>query len=297
MGTLLRFYDPARGLRVGVRISNIIHDVTDRYPTVSGWLRSSVGRAQAAIHDLETVALGAKLSYLASVVDAPAIPNLASLTSPIDVQDVWSAGITYTNKRAAYEQEAKVGGEAYRVAFGSHRPPLMCRAQAGQVAYPHGQVGIRKDAANSIAEPELAVLLNPALEIVGYTIAIGMVARDIAAENPLYLSQATLYNQSLSLGPGFVLQKLHALPVVNIRMTVARDRQTVFEGEFDTSGVQRDLNTIVDYLGRCRAYPDGVVLLLGSGIILPGDFSVRVGDTIRVTADGIGSLSNQVMLV
>jgi 2-dehydro-3-deoxy-D-arabinonate dehydratase len=297
MGTLLRFHDPDRGARVGVQIANTIYDVTDKFPSVSGWLRATVGRSQAAIDDIEMVARNAKLAYLASVLDAPAIPQLASLTSPVDLQDVWSAGVTFPNKRAAREQEAKVGGELYTVAFNAQRPMLIFKAQAGHVVGPYGQVGIRKDAANSIAEPELALLLNPALEIVGYTVGMGMFARDIAAENPLYLPQAMQYSHSVALGPGFVLQKLRGQAQVNMRMTVLRDRQTVFEGEVSTSAMRRDLNSTIEYLGRCHTFPDGVVLMMGSGIVLPSEFTIRVGDTIRVSADGVGTLTNQVMLV
>lgn len=297
MGTLLRFHDPERGARVGVQIANTIYDVTDKFPSVSGWLRGSVGRAQAAIDDIEMVARNAKLAYLASVLDAPAIPHLASLIAPVDLQDVWSAGVTFPNKRAARENEAKVGGDLYTAVFSAPRPMLMFKAQAGHVVGPYGQVGIRKDAANSIAEPELALLLNPALEVVGYTIGVGMLARDIAAENPLYLPQAMQYSHSVSLGPGFVLQKLRTLAQVNMRLVVIRDRQTIFEGEVSTSAAQRDLASTIEYLGRCHTFPDGVVLMTGSGIVLPSEFTIRVGDTIRVSVDGVGTLVNQVILV
>lgn len=297
MGTLLRFHDPERGARVGVQIANTIYDVTDKFPSLTGWLRASVGRAQAAIDDIEMIARNAKLAYLASVLDAPAIPHLASLIAPVDLQDVWSAGVTFPNKRAARENEAKVGGDLYTAVFNAPRPMLMFKAQAGQVVGPYGQVGIRKDAANSIAEPELVLLLNPALEVVGYTIGVGMLARDIASENPLYLPQAMQYSHSVSLGPGFVLQKLRTLAQVNMRMTIIRDRQTIFEGEVSTSSAQRDLASTIEYLGRCQTFPDGVVLMTGSGIVLPTEFTMRVGDTIRVSVDGVGTLVNGVMLV
>ena len=39
-------------------------------------------------------------------------------------------------------------------------------------------------------EPELALIVSPRLQIVGYTIGNDMSSRDIEGENPLYLPQA-----------------------------------------------------------------------------------------------------------
>jgi 2-dehydro-3-deoxy-D-arabinonate dehydratase len=52
-----------------------------------------------------------------------------------------------------------------------------------------------------------------------------------------------------------------------------------------------------DYLGRCYTYPDGVVLLTGTGIVPPGDFTLTAGDRVRITIDSIGELVNTVKVV
>ena len=57
----------------------------------------------------------------------------------------------------------------------------------------------------SVPEPELTLLINPAGEIVGYTIGNDMSSRDIEGENPLYLPQAKVYDGSCALGPCILL--------------------------------------------------------------------------------------------
>jgi 2-dehydro-3-deoxy-D-arabinonate dehydratase len=297
MSLLLRFHDPERGVRTGMRIANTIFDITDKVPTITTWLRASVGRVQSAIDDIEQTAQRSKLAYLASVLDSPSIPQLASLISPVETQDVWSTGISHSNVRAARENEAKVGGTVYANALMSPRPALMLRAQAGQVVAPYGGLGMRSDSRDTCAEPEFALLLNPALEVVGYTIATGMYARDIVSENPLYLPQAVHYNRAVSLGPGFVLRRLRSLSNISLRMSVSREKQVFFEGEGNTFAMQRDLDTIVEYLRRCGTFPDGVILMVGSGILMPIDCGLQVGDSVSVHMDGVGVLTNPVVLI
>ena len=75
------------------------------------------------------------------------------------------------------------------------RPGLRGRA-AGAVLQGHaaprrrpGQsVRIRQDANWNVPEPELALVLNSRLQLVGFTIGNDMSSRDIEGENPLYLT-------------------------------------------------------------------------------------------------------------
>src|SRR5262249_60220001 len=83
----------------------------------------------------------------------------------------------------------------------------------------------------SVPEPELALVLSPRLQLVGYTIGNDMSARDIEGENPLYLPQAKVYDHCCALGP--VVTLADALPPperVTIRLTIERRGGRVFEG-------------------------------------------------------------------
>ena len=45
------------------------------------------------------------------------------------------------------------------------------------------------------------------------------------------------------------------------------------------------------------AFPDGVVLLTGTGIVPDESFSLRAGDVVTIDIPGIGTLTNPVVLV
>jgi len=63
----------------------------------------------------------------------------------------------------------------------------------------HGEVGIRSDSTWNVPEPELSLVMNPALEVVGMTAGNDMSSRNIEGENPLYLPQAKIYSASCAL--------------------------------------------------------------------------------------------------
>ena len=68
------------------------------------------------------------------------------------------------------------------------------------------RVHIRRDAKWNVPEPELALVVSPSLQLVGYTIGNDMSSRDIEGENPLYLPQAKVYDGSCALGPCVLVQ-------------------------------------------------------------------------------------------
>ncbi len=206
--------------------------------------------------------------------------------APVSVQwpgsvHVWAGGLTY--------------GEQAKTA---ERPPLFHKALGSEVVEHDAPVGIRFDAALSIPEAELAVVLNHRLEVVGFTLGNDMTARDIVREDVFYLAQAKVYYGSCALGPRIWLQPGAAdFPNITIRMTVEREGDVVFTGETQTRNIKRPLASLVDYLGRCKPFPEGVVLLTGSGINIPMEFSLVSGDVVRITAEPIGALVNPVRTV
>ena len=70
----------------------------------------------------------------------------------------------------------------------------------------HGDsVRVREDSHWNVPEPELVLVVNSGMEIVGYTAGNDVSSRDIEGENTLYLPQAKVYDGACSLGPGIVL--------------------------------------------------------------------------------------------
>ena len=52
--------------------------------------------------------------------------------------------------------------------------------------------------------------------------------------------------------------------------------------------------SLVDWLGRENEFPSGVVLLTGTGIVPPDEFTLASGDDVAIAITGIGTLSNPV---
>jgi 2-dehydro-3-deoxy-D-arabinonate dehydratase len=218
------------------------------------------------------------------------------LEAPIEHQEVWASGVTYYRSRSARIEESKDagGGDFYDRVYSAERPELFFKAVAHKVAGPDGKVRIRSDAKWSVPEPELVLLVNPRGRIIGYTIGNDMSSRDIEGENPLYLPQAKVYDQSCALGPGILIQPDPVPPSTRIRMEILRSGVAEFSGSTTLTEMKRDPPVLVEYLFRDQSFPFGCFLLTGTGIVPPDHFSLRSGDEVHISIDGIGTLMNQV---
>jgi 2-dehydro-3-deoxy-D-arabinonate dehydratase len=228
-----------------------------------------------------------------ATVDAKQVKLLA----PIDDQEVWAAGVTYKRSKVAREEEsASTGGSRfYDMVYTAARPELFFKAPARRVVAPGDPVRIRRDARWSVPEPEVALVISPALRIVGYTIGNDMSSRDIEGDNPLYLPQAKFYDGSCTLGPVITLAGGLPSPVeVSIRLSISRGGTTAFEGSTNLSAMARSFEDLVNWLGKETSFPDGVVLLTGTGVVPPDHFTLAVGDEIAIDVAGIGRLASRV---
>lgn len=229
--------------------------------------------------------------------DAGRVP-LASVTllPPIDRQEVWAAGVTYTRSRTARMEESTSAAACYDKVYEARRPELFFKAMPYRVVGPDQPLRIRNDAVWSVPEPELALVLNSRMSLVGFTIGNDMSSRDIEGENPLYLPQAKVYNQSCALGPCITLSR--AMPDsrdIGIHLAVLRKHAIAFEGHTSAGQMHRSFADLIEYLGRDNTFRYGAILLTGTGIVPDDDFRLRAGDIINITIDGIGTLVNSVV--
>ena len=233
-----------------------------------------------------------------SLVDgaAEAVPFAeARLLAPVDGQEVWAAGVTYKRSREARERESAGAARFYDLVYSAERPELFFKAPARRVVGSGGVVHIRRDARWSVPEPELALVVSPALKIVGYTVGNDMSSRDIEGENPLYLPQAKVYDNACALGPAVTLAADLPPPAdVAIRLTITRAGAAVFEGATTLAAMHRRPEDLVAWLGRENTFPDGLVLLTGTGVVPPDDFTLQSGDAIAIEITGVGRLVNTV---
>jgi 2-dehydro-3-deoxy-D-arabinonate dehydratase len=228
--------------------------------------------------------------------DARVVPARdVAFLAPLDHQEVWAAGVTYQRSMEARERESAGAAVFYDAVYTAARPELFFKALPDHVAGPGGRVRIRRDSRWSVPEPELALVLSPRLKLVGFTIGNDMSARDIEGENPLYLPQAKVYDQSCALGPVITLaESMPPLDQVAIRMRIERRGETVFEGETPLSRMARSFDDLINWLGKENTFPHGAVLLTGTGIVPPDDFALTPGDVVSIDVTGIGRLTNLV---
>jgi 2-dehydro-3-deoxy-D-arabinonate dehydratase len=298
MSTLVRFYHPKTGgeARVGLLVEGTVYDISRAVPSISSWLRQSAGRVASAIADLESLTPQAEGRFSIAEFGSP-LPDQPHLLAPVDGQEVWAAGVTYERSREARQEEARDGGDVYARVYFAERPEIFFKAQGWRVVGPGGEVGIRSDATWSIPEPELCVVFNPNMEVVGFTVGNDMSSRDIEGENPLYLPQAKVYTGSCAMGPGIVLNPATAWPSAAIGLKIERGGSVVVEGEVHTSRIKRTLSDLAQYLGRSYSFPDGVALLTGTGVVPPSEFTLAAGDVVTLSIEGIGELKNRVKVV
>jgi len=223
-------------------------------------------------------------------------PAKAPLRAPIGAQEVWAAGVTYFRSRDARREESKESGGAdfYSKVYVAPRPEIFFKGTARRTAGPGAPIRIRRDSRWNVPEPELALAINAAGRIVGFTICNDVSSRDIEGENPLYLPQAKVYDGSCALGPCVLVAEKPLPPSTPIRLAIRRRGRVAFKGETSLSRMKRTPEELAGWLFRDHSFPDGVFLSTGTGIIPPSDFTLKRGDEVRITIDPIGTLVNPV---
>ena len=294
---LCRFYLPDQGARLGHWVGEEIYDLTatcqPRFATLTSLLQAS---AQSPIEGvLQGVSLPALPSYAAADLDHVPDPAAPHLLPPVDRQEVWAAGVTYTRSREARVREA-VTQDVYERVYEAERPELFFKSTAEKVVGPNDWIGLRGDSHWNVPEPELALVLNPRMQIVGYTVGNDVSSRDIEGQNPLYLPQAKIYRHACALGPAITLagEGVDAQNLA-VRLTIHRDDVLAYQGETSTARIHRSLVELTGYLARYQDFPYGAVLLTGTGIVPGDDFTLADGDQVSIEIESIGVLRNTVM--
>ncbi|HEV2423798.1 MAG TPA: fumarylacetoacetate hydrolase family protein [Terriglobia bacterium] len=266
------------------------------FRTRTGIVVENAGSYSAASAPWDTVINSADLRHALSSLPPCSAPAPTELLAPIDGQEVWAAGVTYIRSRQARieESEDAGGGDFYARVYQAARPELFFKSPGYRAVGPGAQVRIRRDARWSVPEPELTLVINNRAEIIGYTGGNDMSARDIEGENPLYLPQAKIYDGSCALGPCVYLSREPLPAGTTIEMSIERGDAVAFRGATTIANIKRPLPELVQYLYRETSFPKGCLLMTGTGVVPPNDFTLQAGDVINVTIEPIGCLSNRV---
>jgi 2-dehydro-3-deoxy-D-arabinonate dehydratase len=218
------------------------------------------------------------------------------LLAPIDGStEVWACGVTYQVSREARVEESERAADVYQLVYDAVRPELFFKSVPWRVRGPGEEIGIRADSEVDVPEPELALVVNRFGETVGYTICDDVSSRSIEGENPLYLPQAKIYFGACALGPWITPAWEVSDPYdLGIELAIARTGERGWHGRGSTSLLHRRLDDLVGFLMRGDVHPDGVVLSTGTGLVPAAPFTLREGDTVQITIDSIGTLTNTV---
>lgn len=236
----------------------------------------------------------AHLAQVAAASPAVSAPAAESILAPIGAQEVWAAGVTYFRSRTARMEESKDagGGSFYDRVYAAERPEIFFKATPQRVANPNQAMHLRGDSKWMVPEPELTLAINSRGEIIGCTIGNDLSCRDIEGENPLYLPQAKCFKLCAALGPAILVQSEAPAPTTRIHLQIDRAGAVAFEGETTLSQLKRTLQELVGFLFRDNTFPTGTFLMTGTGIVPGDEFTLKSGDVVKITIDGIGTLAN-----
>jgi 2-dehydro-3-deoxy-D-arabinonate dehydratase len=220
----------------------------------------------------------------------------SSIMPPINAQELWACGVTYFRSKVGRQEESKAagGGDFYARVYEAERPEVFFKATSNRIVGHREKVRIRKDSTWDVPEPELTLVASSSGKIVGYTIGNDMSSRSIEGENPLYLPQAKTYDGCAAVGPCIMVANGPISPQTKISLEILRGGTKVFEGSVGIDQIKRKLEELVSFVYRECSFPNGCLIMTGTGIVPSHEFTLKSGDEIRIAIDGIGTLVNTV---
>ena len=237
-----------------------------------------------------------KLETLVQTLPASTDDILKDILAPIgNNQELWACGVTYLRSKVGRQEESKLSGGAdfYAKVYEAERPEVFFKSTPHRIVGTNAFVRIRKDSTWDVPEPELTLVVTSSGKIIGYTIGNDMSSRSIEGENPLYLPQAKTYDACAALGPCiFVTNKIEAHTTIHLEIN--RNSTTVFKDSIAISQMKRTLEELVSFVYRECSFPYGCLIMTGTGIVPPNNFTLQPGDEIKISIDNIGTLINTV---
>jgi len=281
----------ASGNHLAVQTEEAVYDLTTARRSLQRY-KDLVIAADISGEQTDTVVR--KLLDEADEVDVDVLRHEAQL--PLVPDEVWAAGVTYEISEQAREEES-TKADVYVDVYNADRPEIFFKATPSRTVGPNDTVGIRGDSDWDVPEPELGLILYDG-DIVGYTIGNDMSSRDLEGENPLYLPQAKIYERCCSIGPCIASPSQISDPHdLEISMQIERETETVFTGATSTAEMVRSCEELVTTHSQHNATSEFTVLLTGTSLVPPEEFTLHEGDQVDITIESIGTLTNYVVTV
>ncbi len=183
---------------------------------------------------------------------------------------------------------------------------IFTKAQPMSAVGVGAEIGIHKDSAWNNPEPEVVLAVDAAGRTVGATLGNDVNLRDVEGRSALLLGRAKDNNASCAVGP-FIRLFDDTFGIDDVRrqvltLTVDGSDGYRLEGASSMDRISRDpLDLVGQTIGPSHAYPDGLMLFLGTMFApvedrsVPGQgFTHEVGDIVTIAAAGLGALVNTV---
>ena len=242
-------------------------------------------RGDASRAETIRAALGRVLGdNLAGIV--PGSPQAAQVKEVLIAQGAWSQYL-----------EVGIGPDAEIFT----KAPVLSAVGTG------ADVGIHSGSVWNNPEPEVVLAVDSRGRTLGAALGNDVNLRDFEGRSALLLGKAKDNNASCAIGPFIRLFDTHFgiddVRRITVALRVAGPEGFVLEGSSSLAQISRDpLDLVSQAIGPHHAYPDGLMLFLGTMFAPTQDrhgpgqgFTHVVGDRVTISAPELGALENRVV--
>ena len=99
---------------------------------------------------------------------------------------------------------------------------------------------------------------------------------------------------SCAVGPCLLLGRDALKSDASIKLTITRAGKVVFDDSTVLTQLKRSFEELVEFLYRELDFPNGAMLMTGTGLVPGSDFTLSPGDVVAIEIEGLGVLENVV---